>query len=71
MPDWPEWNKEDILDTVIDIEEIEGALKILKLGRSGGIDSLDPEHLYYGGEVLKLWLKKIFNSLRRRPQLPE
>ena len=62
------WNKEDILDTVIDIE---GALKTLKLGRSGGIDGLDPEHLYYGGEVLKLWLKKIFNSLRRRPQLPE
>jgi hypothetical protein len=29
----------------------EGALKTLKLGKSGGIDSLDPEHIYYGGAV--------------------
>ena len=64
------WNKEDILDTQIDVAEIEGALKTLKLGRSGGIDGLDPEHLYYGGEVLKLWLKKIFNRFTALEEVP-
>ncbi len=54
---------DDILDTEFTVEEIEGALKTLKLGKSGGIDSLDPEHIYYGGEILKLWLKKIFNRI--------
>ena len=45
------------------MEDIDGALKTLKLGKSGGIDLLDPEHIYYGGETLKLWLK---NCLPRR-----
>ena len=36
-------NCEGILDTEIALEEIEDALKTLKLGKSGGIDSLDPE----------------------------
>ena len=64
------WNKEDILDTEIVIEEIEGALKTLKLGRSGGIDGLDPEHLYYGGEIFKLWLEKIFNRFIALEEVP-
>ena len=63
-------NKEDILDNEIDIEKVEGALKTLKLGRSGGIDGLNPEHLYYGGEVLKLWLKKIFNRFIALEEVP-
>ena len=33
----------------------------MKLGKSGGIDSLDPEHLCYRGGVLNKWLVKIFN----------
>jgi len=24
---------------------------------------LDPEHIFYGGELLKVWLKKIFNGI--------
>ena len=40
-------NSEDILDTLITFEEIEGALKSLKLGRSSGMDCLDPEHIYF------------------------
>ena len=39
-------NCECILDTEVTLEEIEGAFKTLKLGKSGGIDSLDPEHIY-------------------------
>ena len=54
---------DDILGTAIMVEDIDGALKTLKLGKSGEIDSLDPEHIYYGGETLKLWLKKIFNRI--------
>ena len=48
-------------DTEIGIEEIEGALKLLKPNRSGGVDSLRAEHFKYGGKHLKLWLMKIFN----------
>ena len=42
-------NCENILDSEIDLEEIECALKALKLGKSGGIDSLDPEHMFWWG----------------------
>ena len=49
-------NDEKILDTMISIEEVEGAFKTMKQGRYGGGNGLDPEHIYYGGEVLKVWL---------------
>ena len=49
-------NNEQLLDTEICMEEIEGALKILKLGKSGGPDGLSPECIVCGGEVLKIWL---------------
>jgi len=32
------------------------AMKICKCG-------LDPDHIFYGGELLKVWLKKIFNEI--------
>ena len=63
-------NCENILDSEIDLEEIECALKALKLGKSGGIDSLDPEHICFGGETLRLWLKKIFNRIIALEQIP-
>ena len=44
-------NCENILDSEIDLEEIECALKALKLGKSGGIDSLDPEHYVLVGSL--------------------
>ena len=63
-------NCDDLLDDEIMVEEIEGALKALKLGKSGGNDSLDPEHIYFGGDTLKLWLKKIFNTIVSLEELP-
>ena len=55
----------------VNMEEIEGALKILKLGKSGGPDGLSPQHIVYGGEVLKiLWLKKIFNCILTLEEVP-
>ena len=59
---------EQLLDT---IKEIENALKLLKLGKSGGPDGLSPEHIVYGGEVLKIWLKKTFNRILELEDLPE
>ena len=59
------FNCENISDTEVVIDEIESALNTLKLGRAGGIDLLDSKHiiLCFGGEALKLWLKKIFNRI--------
>ena len=56
-------NEDQILDTDIVVEEIEEALKALKLGRSKGADGLISEHLLYGGTSVILRLKKIFNTL--------
>ena len=49
---------DNILDYEILVEEIEGALKTIKLGKSGGVNCLDPEHIYFGGDTLKLWLQQ-------------
>ena len=64
-------NNEQLLDTEICIEEIENALKILKLGKSGGLDCLSPEHIVYGGEMLKIWMKKIFNRILKLEEIPD
>ena len=61
---------ENIVDSDICVDEIESALKVLKLGKSCGIDCLDPEHIVFGGEIMKIWLKKIFNSILHFEQLP-
>lgn len=53
---------DQLLDTEICVEEIKNAFKILKLGESG-LDSLSPEHIVYGWEVPRIWLKKIFNRI--------
>ena len=63
-------NCENVLDSEINSEEVECALKALKHGKSGGIDSLDPEHIYYAGETLRLWLRKIFNRIITLEQIP-
>ena len=59
------------IDTEIGIEEIEGALKLLKPNRSGGVDGLRAEHFKYGGEHLKLWLMKIFNRFIILEDVPQ
>ena len=40
---------DQILDSEILVEEVEVALRLLKLGRSKGADGLSAEHLIYGG----------------------
>ena len=65
------FNEETILDYEVGIEELESAMKVLKLGKSSGADSLDPEHIVFGGETMKLWLKKVFNSIIHFEQMPD
>lgn len=56
-------NLDDIVDEDLMIEEIEWALKHIKCGKRGGEDNISAEHLKYGGEWLKVWLKQIFNAI--------
>ena len=72
MEDLSYSSNEQLLDMEICVEEIAGALKILKLGKSGSPDGLSPEHIIYGGEVLKyIWLKMIFNHILTLEEVPE
>jgi len=64
-------NCDDILDSEICAEEIEAALKSMKKGKSGGADGLSPEHLAYGGETLKCWLRKVFNIILSLEEIPD
>ena len=41
-----------VLDTPIKIEEIENAVKKLMVGKAGGFDGIQPEHIKYGGHSL-------------------
>lgn len=70
MEDLSYGRNEQILDTDICVEEIENALKTIKLRKSGGPDGLSPEHIVYGGDCLKIWLKKIFNRIVTLEEVP-
>ena len=63
-------NNEQLLNTEICVEEVENALKTLKLGKSTGPDGLSPEHIVYGGKLLVLWLKKIINRIVSLEEVP-
>ena len=65
-----ELNCDDIVDDVITTEEVEFALKRLKCRKAGGIDCLLPEHLKYGGSLLTIWLKQIFNAFIQLEHIP-
>ena len=64
-------NANQILDTDICVEKIECALRILKMGKSSGLDGILPEHIVYGGEVLKVWLKKVYNRILTLEEFPD
>ena len=61
-------NCDGVIDDEFSVEEIEAALRKLKLGKASGIDGLQPEHLKLGGSLLVLWLKQIFNVLAQFEQ---
>ena len=51
-----------IIDQEFSVEEIEVALRKLKLGKDSGIDGLQPEHFKLGGSLLIQWLKQTFSA---------
>ena len=63
-------NSDDIVDDGFMVEEVELALKKMKTRKAGGLDGLHPEHLKYGGSLLILWLKQIFNAFIRLEHIP-
>ena len=66
------FNERDIIfDVPFDVEEMEHALKCLKLKRSGGPDNLLPEHRRYCGPVCTTWLCKVYNSICDLELIPD
>ena len=64
-------NEEMILDVPFCAEEVEAALKRLKPGKSAGHDMIDPEHIKYGGEILKIWIQQVCNAIVELEHVPE
>ena len=62
-------NSDDIVDDSFTVE-VQLALKKLKARKAGGMDGLQPEHLKYGGALLTLWLKQIFNAFVHLEDIP-
>ena len=63
-------NSDQVLDDEIDVEEIEGAVERIERGKSAGRDNICAEHLLYGGELLKVWLKQVFNTIISFEEIP-
>ena len=51
-------------------EEIDGALRKLKSGKSAGHDLLQLEHLKHGGEALKIWIQQVCNAIVELESMP-
>ena len=47
---------DNILDSEIDEEEVEFAIRRLRRNRAGGADNVSPEHLKFSGPVFRKWL---------------
>ena len=45
------------------VEEVNNALNLLKSDSSPGHGNLDPEHIKYAGEVCKVVLARLFNTV--------
>ena len=63
-------HNDQVLDTPFTIEEIENAVKKLKVGKGGGFDGLQPEHIKYSGHSLLIWLQRIFNGIILLEDIP-
>ena len=64
-------NREDILDTAFQLEEIENGLNKLKLKKSPDHSGITAEHLRYGGHSLKLWLLQAINAIVDLEAIPD
>ena len=64
-------NEEMLLDTPFTAEEVDNALRRLKPGKAAGHDLLQPEHLKYGGEVIRIWVQQISNAIVELESVPD
>ena len=64
-------NMETILDIPFQQEELENALKKLRLKKSADHSGITAEHLLYGGQNLKLWLLQIMNAIAHLESIPD
>ena len=64
-------NEEIVLDVPFCSEEIDGALRRLKLGKSAGHGLLQPEHLKHGGEALKICYQQVCNAVIELESVPD
>ena len=63
-------NVETILDVPFTAEEIEAAIKRIKVGKAGRDDYIQPEHIKFGGRQLTVWLMQICNSIVELESIP-
>ena len=63
-------NEDGTVNHGIVMEEIECMIHRLKKGKAAGKDGICSEHVLYGGEILKVWLKLIFNSILHQESIP-
>ena len=54
---------DNILDSEIDEDEVDFAIRHLKRNRAGGADNVSPEHLKFSGPVFRKWLCHIYNCI--------
>ena len=60
-----------VFDCEITVEEIEQALKRLKLRKASGQDGIVSEHLKFGGQMLVIWLKQVLNAIVEMEEIPQ
>ena len=60
-------NEDDVMGFEISLEEVEFAVKSLKIGKSNDPDNVSAEHLNNGGPGVVVWLKRIFRTLEVIP----
>ena len=59
-------NEDSVLESEIDIMEIDTEIGKLKQGKSPGPDGILPEHIIHSGPIFKLWLK-LLSALKLFP----
>jgi len=60
-----------LLDTPFTTEEVDNALTRLKPSKAAGHDLLQPGHLKYGGEVIRIWVQQISNAIVELESVPD
>ena len=55
----------------ISVDDVSNGLKLVKLGKSGGVDRLSAEHFIYAGNYVKVYLSILFTSFISHGYLPD